>query len=101
MPETTDMVTILDAGPRIAGGVLLEPAQVTALVAAAHARWPALPAEDIRCQIDAYLATYIIHRPTRVLWDCQRAPLVAALTGLAGKRSGPGRAAARDQRAAG
>ncbi len=93
-----DLFAVLAACPRVDDGRLLRSADIAALLAAAQHQWPTLDTAVIRRQVEAYLCVYVIGCAWRVLPDCQRPHLVAALVARAGQQEGqtrPGRLARR------
>lgn len=90
MPPTSQhpLFASLESSPRLAaldaqgtgGGVLLSLEQCAALLAAATQVAPALDAEIRDATLRAHLAPYALGTGWRILYDCQRELLLAALT---------------------
>lgn len=61
------------------GGVILSPEHIDTLLAAAHECFPVYPSAIREATLRAYLAPYIVQSKWRILYDCQRMPMLAAL----------------------
>ncbi|WP_322489395.1 hypothetical protein [Chloroflexus sp.] len=89
--SASELFTCLDTCERLpaldtcgtGGGLILTPEHINALLAAAARLFPILPSEIREGTIHAYLAAYVLQCPWRILYDCQREPMLQALDGYA------------------
>lgn len=78
--DTCERLPALDACGT-SGGLILTQEHINALLTAAACLFPLLSPEIREGTIQAYLATYVLQCPWRVLYDCQRQPMLENLAG--------------------